>query len=45
VVFTRSYDTGPHAREIDYRRDRPTPPLVPNRARWAKQWLAKNSGS
>ena len=42
AVFTRSYDTGPYAREIDYRRDRPSPPLAPNRARWAKQWLANS---
>ena len=41
AVFTRSYDTGPYTREIDYLRDRPVPPLRPKQARWAKQCLAK----
>lgn len=41
AVFTRSYDTGPYTREIDYRRDRPMPPLSAKQARWAKQCLAK----
>lgn len=41
TVFTRSYDTGPYAREIDYLQDRPVPPLGPKHARWAKQCLAK----
>jgi hypothetical protein len=41
AVFARSYDAGPYAREIDYRRDRPIPPLPPKHARWAKQLLAK----
>ena len=39
AVFTRCYETGPYAREIDYRQDRPIPPLKPRRARWAKQLL------
>lgn len=41
TVFTRSYDTGPYAREIDYRHDRPVPPLTPKQSRWAKQCLVK----
>jgi hypothetical protein len=41
AVFTRSYDTGPYAREIDYRSDRPVPPLAVKQSRWAKQCLAK----
>jgi hypothetical protein len=41
AVFARSYDTGPYAREIDYRQDQPTPPLQPHRAPWAEQLLAK----
>ena len=41
AVFTRSYDTGPYAREINYARDRPVPPLGPKQARWARQCLAK----
>jgi hypothetical protein len=39
AVFTRSYDTGPYTREIEYRQDRPTPPLEPQRAHWAMQVL------
>ena len=39
AVFTRSYDTGPYTREIDYREDRPTPPLEPHRASWLKRLL------
>jgi hypothetical protein len=45
AVFTRSYDTGPYAREIDYLRDRPVPPLAPKQARWARQCLAKLRGT
>lgn len=41
AVFARSYDAGPYAREIDYQRDRPVPPLAPKQARWAKQCLAQ----
>lgn len=44
AVFTRCYDTGPYHREIDYRHDRPLPPLTPQRSRWAKQWLNKTVG-
>ena len=42
AVFTRSYDAGPYTREIDYLRDRPTPPLTPKGARWAKQVVAQS---
>jgi len=42
AVFTRSYDTGPYRREIDYLHDRPEPPLGPKQARWAKQCLTKD---
>jgi hypothetical protein len=43
AVFTRSYDTGPYKREIDYQRDQPTPPLGPQRTAWAAELLAKVS--
>lgn len=43
AVFTRAYDTGPYRREIDYRRDRPTPPLPASLSRWSKKRLAERS--
>lgn len=42
AVFTRSYDTGPYVREIDYLRDHLVPPLEPKQARWVKRWLTKS---
>jgi len=45
AVFARSYDTGPYAREIDYRQDQPTPPLAPRLDGWAKQLLAISCGT
>jgi hypothetical protein len=41
AVLTRSYDTGPYRREIDYRQDQPNPPLEPHRADWWKQLLSQ----
>jgi hypothetical protein len=39
AVFNRCYDAGLYAREIDYQRDRPEPPLTDERQAWANELL------
>jgi hypothetical protein len=43
AVFNRCYDAGPYAREIDYRRDRPEPPLSDEQQAWASELLKQKS--
>lgn len=36
AAMNRAYDAGPYVREIDYLKDKITPPLRPSLAKWAK---------
>jgi hypothetical protein len=39
AVLDRCYDTGLYRRSINYRTLAPVPPLTPEQATWAEQWL------
>ena len=36
AAFHRAYDAGPYRREVDYAKDKITPPLQPRLAKWAR---------
>ena len=40
AALNRAYDAGPYRREIDYRKDKITPPLRPSLRKWAKGIVA-----
>jgi hypothetical protein len=43
AVFGRTYDAGPYKREIDYRNDRPVPPLSAKQLAWATQLISRST--
>jgi hypothetical protein len=44
AVFDRCYDAGPYSREISYGEDAVIPPLRPDQAKWAEQFVRAKQG-